>query len=141
MAETDRQARNHHIHRNAGLGPRRSVAMTFGISRFGAFYGRRNSPDSSVLNLTHAGKPRSKMSCFVTTHPMSDIDKLRRAISLLARVADKIAHLRKFNGYSKGTVAWRAKVVFHRMTRPSVCKHSPAGITKAALYRLAPSWI
>src|SRR5271167_928418 len=32
MAETDRQARNHHIHRNAGLGPRRSVAMTFGIT-------------------------------------------------------------------------------------------------------------
>jgi hypothetical protein len=30
------------------------------------------------------------MSCFVTTHPVSDIDKLRRAISLLARVADKI---------------------------------------------------
>ena len=24
------------------------------------------------------------------------------------------------------------------MTRPSVCKHSPAGITKAAPYRLAP---
>jgi hypothetical protein len=38
----------------------------------------------------HSGKPRSKMSCFVTTHPLSDIDKLRRAISLLARVADKI---------------------------------------------------
>jgi hypothetical protein len=38
MAETDRQARNHHIHRNAGLGPRRSVAMTFGItSRIRAF--------------------------------------------------------------------------------------------------------
>ena len=33
MAETDRQARNHHIHRNARLGPRRSVAMTFGITR------------------------------------------------------------------------------------------------------------
>ena len=33
MAETDRQARNHHIHRNAGLGPRRSVTMTFGIRR------------------------------------------------------------------------------------------------------------
>src|SRR5277367_6715793 len=30
MAETDRQARNHHIHRNARLGPRRSV--TFGIT-------------------------------------------------------------------------------------------------------------
>jgi len=30
MAQTDRQARNQHIHR--GMGPRRSVAMTFGIS-------------------------------------------------------------------------------------------------------------
>ena len=28
--------------------------------------------------------------CFVTTYPVSDIDKLQRAISLLARVADKI---------------------------------------------------
>src|SRR5271154_598556 len=33
MAETDRQARNHHIHRNARLGPRRSVTMTFGMRR------------------------------------------------------------------------------------------------------------
>ena len=42
------------------------------------------------------------MSCFVTTHPVSDIEKLRRAISLVARVADKIAHLRKFNDIRKG---------------------------------------
>jgi transposase len=32
MAETDRPARKNHIHRNARLGSRRSVAMTFGIS-------------------------------------------------------------------------------------------------------------
>ena len=32
MAETDRQARNHHIHRNARLGSCRSVAMTFGLT-------------------------------------------------------------------------------------------------------------
>ena len=32
MAETDRHARNHHIHRKARLGSRRSVAMTFGIT-------------------------------------------------------------------------------------------------------------
>ena len=32
MAETDRPARNDHLHRNARLGSRRSVAMTFGIS-------------------------------------------------------------------------------------------------------------
>ena len=31
LAEADRQARNHHIHRDARLGPRRSAAMTFGI--------------------------------------------------------------------------------------------------------------
>ncbi len=32
------------------------------------------------------------MSCFVTTHPVSDIDKLWRAISLLARVAGQDLH-------------------------------------------------
>ena len=32
MAETDRQARNHHIHRNARLGSRRSAAMTLGMT-------------------------------------------------------------------------------------------------------------
>jgi hypothetical protein len=33
-ASSDRQARNHHIHRNAGLGQRRSVTLTFGISHW-----------------------------------------------------------------------------------------------------------
>src|SRR6478672_8430479 len=42
MAEADRQARNHHIHRDARLGPRRSAAMTFGInaSKFTSAYSR-----------------------------------------------------------------------------------------------------
>jgi hypothetical protein len=59
MAETDRQARNHHIHRNARLGPRRSVAMTFGIMRVcgpkAVVLGRRNSAAQQTSGQLHAG--------------------------------------------------------------------------------------
>src|SRR3984957_1049519 len=41
MAKAHRSARTDHIHRNAGLGPHRSVAMTFGIRRPDAFRWRR----------------------------------------------------------------------------------------------------
>src|SRR5271154_3527494 len=63
MAETDRQARNHHIHRNAGLGPRRSVAMTFGIiPKAPLTDSRRGFPRGEISDSIGAGDSRHAIS-------------------------------------------------------------------------------
>src|SRR5271154_4957580 len=67
MAETDRQARNHHIHRNAGLGPRRSVAMTFGIiPKAPLTDSRRGFPRGEISDSIGAGDSRHAISGEIT---------------------------------------------------------------------------
>src|SRR5665811_1475854 len=61
MAEADRQARNHHIHRDARLGPRRSAAMTFGI--------RHLLPSQSSIAVSERAREPAIRSLGRTTWP------------------------------------------------------------------------